>query len=342
MRRAIIFFLTVVSSSVIPFLAYAQGEKPSQGAGESALPVSTSEETADAIASYGTFDRWSVREIKESGIIGGNIKHLFEFYGDQEITRTKEPFVAPDGYLWRTNNVLAVVAGVTKTNNTVYPEKRGDGFCARLETHIESVRVLGMIDMDVTCQGAVFVGKIDEPIRDTKSPMAKVIYGVPFDGRPEAVIFDYKADVGHEVIRGTGFSPMKEMGYPDYPIVYVVLQKRWEDEDGNIYALRVGSAIRQIEENVPEWVNGFRLDVAYGDITSEPFYRDYMGLKNDPATAFWCYNSKGRKVMVQEEGWADESAQPNYLVINFLASSGPAFYGGVGNVLWLDNVRLEM
>lgn len=334
--------MTVLPCSVAPFFLYAQSGKSMPDTPDSSLSVCSAEETAGAIASYGTFDNWSAREIKESGIIGGKTRNLFEFYGNREVTRTKEPFVAPEGYLWRTNNVLAVVAGVTKTNNTVYPEKRGNGYCARLETHIESVRVMGMINMDVTCQGALFVGKVEEPIRDTKSPMAKVIYGVPFDGRPEALVFDYKADVGHEVVRGTGFSSLKEMGYPDYPIAYMVLQKRWEEPDGSVHAIRVGSAIRQFGENAPEWVDGYRIEVAYGDITSEPFYRDYMSLKNDPETAFWCYNSEGRKVMVQEEGWADESTQPNYLVINFLASSGPAFYGGVGNVLWLDNVHLEM
>ena len=86
------------------------------------------------INSYGNFDRWCVREIEESGIIGGQTKYLYEFYGQPADTlRTgKEPFKAPDGYVWRTNNVLAVVAGVTKTNNTIYPEKRGDGYCARI------------------------------------------------------------------------------------------------------------------------------------------------------------------------------------------------------------------
>ena len=222
MRRTIIFFLTaIVSFSLSP----------------SDLPAQ--ESITEAIASYGTFDSWSVREVKESAIIGGKTARLYEFYGNQEVTETREPYVAPEGYLWRTNNVLAVVAGVTKTSNTVFPEERGNGYCARIETHIESVKVLGMINMDVTCQGAMFIGALEEPIRDTKSPMTKVMYGVPYDGRPAALVFDYKADVGHEVIRGTGFSALKEMGYPDYPMVYMVLQKRWEDEKGEVHALRV-------------------------------------------------------------------------------------------------------
>ena len=115
------------------------------------------ESIVEQINSYGTFDRWCVREIKESGIIGGQTKYLYEFFGNPTDTlRTgKEPYIAPEGYPWRTNNVLAIVAGVVKTNNTVYPEKRGDGYCARIETHIEEVKALGIVNMDVTCQGVI-------------------------------------------------------------------------------------------------------------------------------------------------------------------------------------------
>ena len=339
MRRTIIFILTILIS--LPPSALPAQTGPSATACEASLP-SASRKALEAINSCGTFDSWSVRAVKESGVIGGEVKHLFEFFGNQEVTRTKEPFRAPDGYLWRTNNVIATVAGVTKTNNTVYPEKRGEGYCARIETHIESIKVLGIVNMDVTCQGALFVGSLEEPIRDTKSPMTKVIYGVPFEGRPKAVVFDYKADGGYETVRATGFSAVKEMGYADYPQLYMVLQKRWEDGDGSVHALRVGSAIRMFRDKVSEWADGVRVEVAYGDITSEPFYEDCMGLRNDPETAFYCYNSAGKKVMVQEEGWAPEDVEPNYLILTFLASSGPAFYGGVGNVLWVDNVSIEM
>ena len=46
--------------------------------------------------------------------------------------------------------------------------------------------------------------------------------------------------------------------------------------------------------------------------------------------------------MVHEDGWAAADEEPNWLILTFLASSEQAFYGGVGNVLWLDNVRIEM
>ena len=297
----------------------------------------------DAINEYGTFDSWSMRQVKESGLIGGATKTLYEFYGNQETVFTgKTPFTAPEGYLWRTNNVLAIVAGVVKTNNTIFPEERGNGYCARIETHIEEVKALGVINMDVTCQGALLLGVLPEPITTTKDPMAKVFYGIPFTGMPKAVVMDIKADVGYEVIRATGFSKLKPMGYPDSAEITVMLQKRWEDEDGVVHALRVGTAIWRISEDIPEWMNGYELKIHYGDITGEPFYEEYMGLKNDPESAFHAPNSKGRNVIIQEDGWAEPGTQPTHLVINIISSCGKAFYGGVGNTLWVDNVRIVM
>ena len=104
----------------------------------SVFTLSAQESTVRKINEGGRFDNWCVREVKESGLIGGHTKYLYEFYGNQDTLVTgKTPFKAPDGYMWRTNNVLAIVAGVVKTNNTIFPEKRGDGWCARIETHIE-------------------------------------------------------------------------------------------------------------------------------------------------------------------------------------------------------------
>lgn len=291
----------------------------------------------------GKFDHWCVREIKESGIIGGHTKYLYEFFGNQDTLVTgKTPFQAPDGYVWRTNNVLAVVAGVVKTNNTIFPEKRGDGYCARIETHIEEVKALGIVNMDVTCQGALLVGVLPEPITTTKDPMAKVFYGFPFNGSPKAVRLDYKADVGYEVVRGTGFSKLKPMGYNDYAEITVMLQKRWEDEEGNIHSLRVGTGIERILEDVPEWRNGYEVRIHYGDITGEPFYEEYMGLKNDPESAYHALNSKGKNVIIHEDGWADPGTEPTHMMIHILSSCGKAFYGGVGNTVWVDNVEIVM
>ena len=272
----------------------------------SCISLSAQSQIVESLNRYGTLDSWSVRQIKESGLIGGQ------------------------------------TAGITKTNNTVFPEPRDGGYCARIETHIETVKAIGIINMDVVCQGAFILGTLNEPIKDTKNPMAKVLYGVPFEGRPTALVFDYKADVGHEAIRGTGFSKLKNLGYPDYPEIAIILQKRWEDEEGNVHALRVGTGIERITENVPDWVDGHRIDVHYGDISSEPFFKDYMGLNNNPERAFHTLNGKGDNVIVSEEGWAATEEQPNFMIIKFISSCGKAFYGGVGNTLWIDNIRIEM
>ncbi len=325
MRRTRIFALSVCAMLSLSSLLNAQ------------------ESVVKAINSFGKFDDWCLREVKESGIIGGKTKYLYEFYGDQDTLATgKTPYEAPDGYLWRTNNVLAIVAGVVKTSNTVYPEKRRDGYCARIETHIEEVKALGIVNMDVTCQGALLVGVLPEPITTTKDPMSKVLYGVPFKGTPKAVRLDYKADVGHEVMRGTGFSKLKPMGYNDFAEITVMLQKRWEDEDGNVHALRVGTGIERIMKDVPEWRNGYEVKIHYGDITGEPFYQDYMGLKTDPEIAYHALNSKGRNVVIQEDGWAEPGTEPTHIMIHFISSCGKAFYGGVGNTLWVDNVEIVM
>ena len=286
---------------------------------------------ADQINRTGRMDSWSVRCVEESDIIGGETKYLYEFYGHfSDTTFSREPLRKPADYHWRTNNVLANVMGVIKTNCTVFPERRGDGWCARIETHVETVKALG-INMD-----------IEEPIRNTKDPMSKVLYGIPFSGRPSALVYDYKADVGHSTIRGTGFSRLKDMGYPDYPEITVILQKRWEDEDGNIHALRVGTGCETLKRNVPEWIDGHRLEIRYGDISAAPGFEPCMDLNNDPERAFFAVNSDGDKVKVSEDGWAGPDVEPNWLIIKFLASSGQAFYGGVGNILWIDNVHLEM
>ncbi len=307
------------------------------------LHLNAQESVVKAINDFGKFDSWSLREVKESGLIGGKTKYLYEFYGNQDtLVTNKEPFRAPEGYLWRTNNVLAIVAGVVKTNNTVFPEARGDGYCARIETHIEEVKALGIVNMDVTCQGALLVGELPEPITTTKDPMAKVLYGIPFTGSPKALKLDYKADVGHEVIRGTGFSKLKPMGCPDYAEITVMLQKRWEDEDGNVHALRVGTGIERIIKDVPQWKNGHEVKVHYGDITSEPFYEEYMGLKTDPESAYHALNSRGKNVIIHEDGWAEPGTEPTHMMIHFISSCGKAFYGGVGNTLWVDNVEIIM
>lgn len=64
---------------------------------------------------------------------------------------------------------MAKVVGIVKTNNSVYRDKRDNGYCARLETHIESVKVLGMVNITVLAAGSIYLGDMLEPITGTKN-----------------------------------------------------------------------------------------------------------------------------------------------------------------------------
>ena len=97
-----------------------------------------------------------------------------------------------------------------------------------------------------------------------------------------------------------------------------------------------------VTKSTSDWVNGYRINLHYGDITNESFYKEYMGLKTNPETAFRAKNSKGKTVIIQEEGWAPAGTEPTHMILHFITSCGKAFYGGVGNTLWLDNVKVIM
>lgn len=86
--------------------------------------------------SFGDMDHWVVREIHESGIIGGNTKHLYEL-GPTDTIIGNTAYTNRGGSPWANSNVMAKVAGVVKTNTSVFPERRDDGWCARLETRMK-------------------------------------------------------------------------------------------------------------------------------------------------------------------------------------------------------------
>ena len=157
--------------------------------------------------SFGDMDHWVVREIHESGIIGGNTKHLYEL-GPTDTIIGNTAYTNRGGSPWANSNVMAKVAGVVKTNTSVFPERRDDGWCARLETRMESVKVFGLVDIEVVAAGSVFLGTVHEPIKGTKNPQAMLNSGVAFTKKPKALRFDYKVKLAPEKdrIRSTGFS----------------------------------------------------------------------------------------------------------------------------------------
>ena len=85
---------------------------------------------------YGDMDQWVTRRIHESAIIGGKTKLLYEIGPNKEVDGNVA-YVNMGGSPWGTSNVMAKVVGIVKTNTSVYPERRGNGYCARLEAHIE-------------------------------------------------------------------------------------------------------------------------------------------------------------------------------------------------------------
>ena len=287
---------------------------------------------------YGDMDNWIVREIHESGIIGGNTKWLYEL-GPSDTIVGNTAFRNMGGSPWATSNVMAKVAGVVKTNTSVFPEKRGDGMCARMETRYESVKVFGLVDIEVIAAGSVFLGTVHEPIKGTKNPQAMLQSGGPFSKKPKALRFDYKVKAAPEKnrVRSTGFSRKSTVAGQDSLAVILLLQKRWEDEEGNVYSKRVGTMVQRYTESTPDWVNDATYPILYGNITSKPEYKPYMRIQVEER---YTLNSKGKSVPIQEVGWAEPGEAPTHMVLQFTSSHGGAYIGSPGNTFWIDNVEL--
>lgn len=287
---------------------------------------------------YGDMDNWIVREIHESGIIGGNTKWLYEL-GPSDTIVGNTAFRNMGGSPWATSNVMAKVAGVVKTNTSVFPEKRGDGMCARMETRYESVKVFGLVDIEVIAAGSIFLGTVHEPIKGTKNPQAMLQSGVPFSKKPKALRFDYKVKAAPEKnrVRSTGFSRKSTVAGQDSLAVILLLQKRWEDAEGNVYSKRVGTMVQRYTESTPDWVNDATYPILYGNITSKPEYKPYMRIQVEER---YTLNSKGKSVPIQEVGWAEPGEAPTHMVLQFTSSHGGAYIGSPGNTFWIDNVEL--
>lgn len=287
---------------------------------------------------YGNFDTWVVRHVHESSVIGGNTKTLYEIGPHHEITGEK-PYVNLGGSPWGTSNVMAKVMGVVKTNNSVYRDVHGSGHCAKMETHIETCRVLGLMNIKVLAAGSIFLGDMKEPITGTKEGVKALNWGIPFKFRPKAVRFDYRVHVpgSKNRIKQTGFSKASTVAGPDYCIAVLYLQKRHEDARGNITAQRVGTMVVKYGKSTNGWVNGATYEIHYGNITGKSFYNAAtMGLRSTD----YARNSKGKSVIVHETGWASPSESPTHIILQFSSSHGGAFVGTVGNTFWVDNVGL--
>ena len=288
---------------------------------------------------FGDMDQWVDRQIEESGIIGGATKHVYAIAPTAVIT-DNSAYRNMGGSPWATSNVMARVAGITKTNTSVFPEKREDGYCARMDTRMESVKVFGLIDITVLAAGSVFLGEMHEPIKGTKNPQKMINSGIPFTKKPIAIQFDYKVKMSDREnrIRATGFSRITDVPGRDFPAAILLLQKRWEDEDGNIYAKRVGTMVVRYYTTTGTWKNNVTYPILYGDITGNPTYKAHM--MRLQVEERYAVNSKGESVPIQEVAWGTADDVPTHLVLQFTSSHGGAYVGSPGNSLWVDNVKL--
>lgn len=286
---------------------------------------------------YGDFDSWVVRYIKESKIIGGQTKVLYVPGKTDTITENIPYKYGKAGSPWCTSNAYAVVAGIHKGSVSTTPEKRGNGYCCRLDSKMESVVALG-IDLKVAVAGTCYLGKANEPVgmAQTRDPYSVLDMGIPFTKKPDYLMLDYKAIVEQstEVTYAKATANPKIRQGRDCAEVYVFLQRRWEDADGKIHAVRVGTAYERITKTVSSWQNGYRIPFRYGDLSKEPDYQPYMGL----TTRFKANNSKGKPTTILEEGWGD--GEPTHMILMMTSSCYEAFVAHIGNTLWVDNVRL--
>ena len=305
-----------------------------------ALLTATSVEAwgKDVLLPYGDMNRWTIRKIHESAVIGGNTKTLYAIGPNRTIDGNK-PYVNGGGSPWATSNVMAKVMGVVKTNNCVYRERHGSGYCAKLTTHIEKVKVAGLFNINVLAAGSMYLGDMREPISGTKDGVKAMNCGIRFNQRPKALKFDYRVHVADSPsrIKLTGFSKRKTVPGKDCAVAVLLLQKRTEDANGNITAKRVGTMVVKYSKSTNGWVNNATYDIMYGDIRNNPRY-DAATMKL--RSTDYARNSKGKSVLVKETGWASAGETPTHMILQFSSSHGGAFIGSPGNTLWIDNVRL--
>lgn len=285
---------------------------------------------------FGNMDKWAVRYIKESGLLGGETRALY-VVGPVDTIRGNQPYpYGKGGSPWGTSNAYAKVMGVDKAAVSVTPEKRGNGYCARLETVMQNVKAIG-IDLKALATGSLFTGKLLDPITmdGSKNPAKAIDMGTPFTKRPKAFMLDFKATIlpTNELQSANASTKIKTMPGHDEGEILVILQHRWEEADGRILAYRVGTAIERITKNTNGWQNDYRMPIRYGDISADA--KPYQLLTT---TRFMARNSKGKMVPVEEVGFSNE-VEPTHLIIQIASGCQAPYVGCPGNVVWCDNLR---
>ena len=288
----------------------------------------------DGQLNYSNLDTWYSRPVKESFIIGGETIGLFQI-GEQNGANIKSTPVTESP--WVTSNLHARI-GIDIASACVFPEKRENGFCCRMETTVRGIHALGMA-MDVLVTGAIFLGELIEPVKSIKGPIKKMNHGILFSRLPAAVRFDYKCSPGKSRIN------TDQHGNPvagnDMAEFCFILQKRWEEPDGRVFAIRIGGIRAFFNDTQNQWINGATFRVRYGDIRREPSYNPQLMGLIPSVGPMYVKNSKGIMVPLEERSWGKGDEVPTHLVMYFNSSyQGIDFIGSPESKFWVDNISL--
>ena len=288
---------------------------------------------------FGNMDSWAVRYIKESAILGGGTCAVY-MVGPVDTIYGNKPYpFGKGGSPWSTSNAYAKVMGIETGSVSATPEKRGNGYCCRLETKIQQVKAMG-IDTKTVATGSLFTGRLSDPMTSegTKNPAKAIDMGMKFTKRPKALLLDYKAQISpsNELKQANAATKVKTLAGHDEGEIILFLQHRWEDESGRILAYRVGTATEHVSKSTDGWLNNHRLDVRYGDVTTQPGFQKWEKLNT---TRFMARNSKGKMVYVEEVGYKAD-AEPTHMILQVSAGCQEPFVGCPGNTVWCDNLRL--
>jgi len=286
---------------------------------------------------YSSLDFWYARKVKESILLSGNTIDLFgvgkidpgsDFF-DTNLKDPKSP--------WGTSNIFSKMV-LDLGNTRVFPEKRDNGYCCRLETAIRKDNIAGL-KVEVLISGTLFVGDMIEPVRSLKDPLKNVNQGIPFNRKPKAVKFDYKYTVGKQRVKAIySVDPAEGTDKSEFCLI---LQKRWEDKNGNVFATRIGGARQFFTGTASQWINGATFPVSYGDITRLPEYdAKTMGLIPGVGEVF-VKNSKNEMVPLVETGWGKPDDQPTHMIFYFTSSyEGVQYIGSTESKFWVDNIEM--
>lgn len=284
-------------------------------------------------------ESWITRNIRESKILGGHHKTVYAI-GPTKTIEGNVAYTPAAGNPWASSNVLANVMGLVKTSNAVSPGTHPrNGRCAVLSTKLEHCKAIGVIDVDVLVSGSIFLGQMLEPIKSS-NPYSKMEMGIQFTRRPKYLQFDYKLyNPNTGILTFANGKKTKTYSGQDNAEVFIILQKRWEDKDGNLYAHRVGTGRERYETTTKGWIECHRIAVHYGNIRSMNFYKDYMDLIPQDKS-YYARNSKGKMVAVKEIGWAKADELPTHILIMASSGCGTAYVGTVGMEFSIDNISL--